>query len=528
MTCDSWLSIYEKALFSWHQNKLDEAEQLLNDLSSVLTKPVLKVELFRAYVCRDRGNYLSEIGILYNLFHIFTDSQDRKLLADAWSLLGAALRMLGECRLAVEAFLKASVLEPSSKQKLVECSNAIFVANYVDGFSVEQFLQLYSRYRRLLKDLIIVPYKNVVWQHNKIRVGYVSADLRTHPVAEYIRVMLTLYDSEKFRIYVYQLNPQSDSVTVALNDGVSIWRDTHTMDWEGIASAIREDEIDILVDLSGHTSGNVLPVFAYQPAPIQLSGIGYFNSTGIAEITGFLSDQYCSESDTSSYFTERLIRLQYSHFCYQPFKVFPEVREAPFKRNGFITFGCFNHFSKVTDKILQCWHNILLLVPNSRLLIKHSLLGSEEGCRYVERRMRLVGMPMERVEFRGFSDSYLAEYNDMDIALDTSPYNGGVTTCEALYMGVPVVTLVGDRHGARFGYSFLANLGLEELAAKDYGEYVSLAVKLSQDEKLIQWMHENLRCLMKKSPLMDQKKYMDDLETMYKRLYAHKGEKLCR
>ena len=285
-----------------------------------------------------------------------------------------------------------------------------------------------------------------------------------------------------------------------------------------IAQAVRADEIDILVELGGHTAGNALPVFAYRAAKVQICGIGYFNSTGISECDGFLSDVYCSPAEHSPYFTERLLQLPHTHFCYQPYKKFPEPVPPPCRQNNYITFGSFNNFAKVNDGMLCLWRELLQQVPNSRLLLKHQLLGTEEGREYTLSRLRKLQLPIERIELRSYSADYLREYGDMDIALDTSPYPGGLTTCEALYMGVPVVTLTGNRHGARFGKSFLCNLGLGELVAESPEQYVNIARTLAGDGELLTALRQTLRRMMLASPLMDSRMYMQDVENLYRQI----------
>ena len=190
----------------------------------------------------------------------------------------------------------------------------------------------------------------------------------------------------------------------------------------------------------------------------------------------------------------------------------------PCLRKGYITFGSFNNFAKVKDGVLLLWGQILERVPEARLLLKHSLFDSEEGRQYAMQRLHRLGLPLTRIDMRGFSVDYLEQYHDIDIALDSTPYQGGLTTCEALYMGVPVVTLIGNRHGARFGYSFLANIGLTELAADSPQAYVSIAVQLCKDRTLLQRLRQTLRIMMQRSPLMDRIQYMQGMETLYKTL----------
>lgn len=511
---------YQQVFSLWQQKKLVEAEQLLQNFWQQSGMKSLRGMLLMAYILRDRQKYVSEVKVLEELLERFAGSGEENLLADAWSILGSALRMLGESGLSVEAFKKSVELEPDKEQKLVECSNALFSANAIDGVTAEYMQSLYALYRKLLADLAIEPYPVAGWKHKKIRVGYLSADLRDHAVAQFVRPLFCQYDKARFSVYGYSLVLRPDGVTNALRQGCDVWRDVSDCSLSEIAQQIRADEVDVLVDLAGHSAENALPVFAYRPASVQISGIGYFNSTGMQEMQGFLSDRYCSPEEHSPYFTEKLLRLPQSHFCYQPFSAFPPVGQASCLEKGYVTFGCFNNFAKVNDEMLLVWKEILLRVPDSHLLLKHSLLGTEEGLSYTQQRFERLGMPMERIEFRGLSRDYLEQYNDMDIALDTSPYPGGLTTCEALYMGVPVVTLKGNRHGARFGYSFLANLGLQELVAEDAEGYVDIAVKIAGDSELLSLLRANLRRMMKASPLMDSDAYMRAVEDLYQQLLA--------
>lgn len=517
-TQKDFVAVYKKAYGLWQQKKLTEAERTLQEFWHNDRDKTLRSMLLMAYILRDQKKYVSEIKCLQELLQIFDETDNKDLLADGWSVLGSALRMLGESELSVTAFEKSVELEPDNWQKLVECSNAIFTANAIDGVTSEFMEQLYRKYRAILTKLDIVPYTQTQWCHNCMRIGYISADLRDHAVGQFVKPLFCQYDSSRFAVYAYALNEMDDGVTAVLKSGGAIWRNMNGKSCQEIAAQIHNDEIDILVDLAGHTANNVLPVMAWKPATVQLSGIGYFNSTGLQEIQGFLSDVYCSESEVSPYFTEKLLRLPRSHFCYQPFTQFLDVEQPPCLTNGYVTFGCFNNFAKVNDRLLLMWKDILTAVPHSRLLLKHSLLGTEEGISYTLARLKKLGVPLERIELRGLSKDYLRQYNDMDIALDTSPYPGGLTTCEALYMGVPVVTLKGNRHGARFGYSFLSNLGLQELVADSEREYVDIAIKIAGDAELLVLLREKLRLMMQSSPLMDSKMYMNELEELYNNL----------
>ena len=515
---NDFLQIYTYSLNLYKNNLLDEAWNSITSWEEKTGTRALLSMLLKAYILRQQKKYVSEIDLLCDLLSLFENDADKPRLSVAWNMLGSALRMLGESDLSLGAFIKSAEIEPNNEKKLVEISNAIFVANDIENISAAEMQSMYTLYRSILELLSVHPYPKPEWNHEKIRIGYISADLRSHAVGQFVRPLLFSYDANLFDVYVYQINKSCDDVTKDLQKSAVMWRDTADFSFRDIAAQIREDEIDVLVDLGGHTAGNSLPVFAYRPAKKQISGIGYFNSTGINECDGFLSDVYCSPNSVSPYFTEKLLRLPYTHFCYQPYKVFPDISTPPCLKNGFITFGSFNNFAKINNGMLTLWREILIRVPNSRLVLKHILLGTEEGLTYTKKRLSALGMDLSRIEFRDYSADYLQQYNDIDIALDTSPYTGGVTTCEALYMGVPVVTLKGNRHGGNFGYSFLVNIGLDELAADTQDDYVNLAVGLSNDVILLQALRKKLRGMMEKSPLMDSVGYMNALEDIYREI----------
>ncbi len=520
MNTGEFLAVYERALACYKEGDCDDAWQIITDFEQQHSMKTLLGHLLKAYILRTRKQYVSEVSLLNDLVRDFADSEDKKRLADAYSLLGAAYRMLGQSEAAVAAFVRSAQLEPITGRKLTEISNALFAANAIEDLPAAKMQELYAAYRHDLQEMAVKAYPKPTWHHAKIRVGYLSADLRDHAVGQFVRPFFFHYNPADFEVFVYQLNKDSDFVTEDLHSAPVHWRDLAGAEFAEIAQVIHEDEVDVLVELGGHTAGNALPVFAYRPARVQLSGIGYFNSTGIYECDGFLSDIYCAPEEISSYFTEKLLRLPHTHFCYQPYKTFPKVSPPPCLQNSYITFGSFNNFAKVNDGMLRLWREILLRVTNSRLILKHQLLGTEEGRAYTLNRLKKLQLPIERIELRPYAKDYLQEYADMDIALDTAPYPGGLTTCEALYMGVPVVVLSGNRHGARFGKSFLSNLGLAELAAETADQYVNIAVAMAGDQELLLALRQSLRRMMQTSPLMDAQGYMQDMEHLYRKILA--------
>ena len=369
-----------------------------------------------------------------------------------------------------------------------------------------------DEYKKILAD--VKPYPKKFYAHEKIRVGFVSADFHFHAAINWSWSLLTRLDKNIFDVCLYSSDKKSDVVTEHLRTAAGTWRDVKNFSDEQVAELIRADEIDILFDLSGHTNGNRLRAAAYRPASVQVSGIGYMNSTGLDAFDYFLSDETCAGDE--NFFTEKLIKLPHSHFCYEPPTKLEPATYPPCVKNKFVTFGCFNHFAKVTDSTLIAWKKILDAVPDSRLLLKHKIFNTSDGKNFVGERLKSLGFDLSRVEMRPFTtDRPLAEYNDVDIALDTFPYTGGVTTCEALYMDVPVVSLYGQRHGSRFGLSILKNVGLEELAVDSYDDYIARAVMLAGDWELLTLLRKNLRTMMEKSPLMDWKLYLREIQAAF-------------
>ena len=287
------------------------------------------------------------------------------------------------------------------------------------------------------------------------------------------------------------------------------------------AKIIDDDKVDILVDLSGHSQDSCLPILAHKPAPVQVCALGYTATTGFNAVDYFLSDSLCAPENPTSNFTEKILRLNPCSLCYAPDLVHempePELR-APVLKNGFITFGSFNNFAKVSDDVLYVWRAILDAVPNSRLILKGKIFSLDDGIAIVKERFAKMNLPLDRMEFRPYSPDYLEQYRDIDIALDTFPYTGGTTTCEALYMGVPVVTCRGKTHGSRLSASILFAAGVAELVANSPMDYVRKTVQLSRRMELVVAYHVGLREHVKKSALMDGQRYMHELEKIYRRI----------
>lgn len=378
-----------------------------------------------------------------------------------------------------------------------------------------------------------------------IRIGYISRDFRHHAMGYFLAPLLRCFDRKNTVVFAY-MTGEGDQVTRKLRRLGAAFTDVAEMNPEQTARRIAEDKLDALVDLSGHSQENALPVLAYRPAPVILSGLGFLHTSGLAAVDYHLTDRIMTpapsadsrarESRMQTAFSEKLLYVDegipprerqndfYPLFCYAPVEKMP-LPAAPAARLGKpVTFGCLNNYAKITDRTLLLWRTIMEKAPDSRLVLQDKLasLPNFTGRQFILRRLGALGFDTARIECRPYSPDYLKTYGDIDIALDTEPYNGGATTCEALYMGVPVVTLAGHSPAARVGASLLFAAGCPELISTSGKEYISLAVRLAGDRPRLDDYRRNLRSRMERSPLMDGKRYAAAMEALCRRAYKEK------
>lgn len=358
----------------------------------------------------------------------------------------------------------------------------------------------------------------------RLRIGYLSPDLRDHAIASFMEGPLAHHDRAAFDIFCYGPSPTHDAVSKRLRSHAKHWIDVSRMPDSALVSRIRADGIDILVELSGHTAGTRLHALARRAAPIHVSYLGYPATTGMptidARIVDSLTDPPGEPADSLS--TERLIRLDPCFLCYSPPRDAPDPSPPPHTTTGHVTFGSLNAVPKLSEAALDTWAGILAAVPNSRLILKARPLGSPTTQANILKPFTTRGIDPSRINFRGHSDSasaHLSTYHQIDIALDPFPYTGTTTTCEALHMGVPVVTLAGGAHAGRVGVSLLTQVGLQDLIADSPDAYTRTAAAIAADTVRLAALRTSLRPTLAASPLCNPQAFTRRLEAAYRALH---------
>lgn len=444
-------------------------------------------------------------------------------LSLVYSSLAGCLRSQGKLAEAIECYEKGL---SDADDDIVLHSNYLLALHYVPEQNPAKNFDEHKKWvvRHIKKEGAFLK-EDIEYNADKVlRIGYVSADFRMHSVAYFLSPLFKSHDKENFIIYCYSNVLKPDQTTQMLKKHVDFWRDTVNLSDEEMVDSIRADKIDILVDLSGHTAGNRLPVFAKKPAPIQVTWLGYPDTTGLKAMDYRISDALADPAGLDTAYTEELHRIKDCFVCYEALDDSPPVLPSPFKQNKYITFGSFNNLSKINDKVINVWASVLKQVPESRLLIKNPGLTD----RLVRDRYLALfesnGIAPEQVELKGLSTTtmeHLAEYNNIDIALDTFPYNGTTTTCEALWMGVPVLTLTGNTHENCVGRSLLTAVGLSEWVAETTDEYITLAASFSDSLENLAQQRQGMRDKMRDSVLCDGASFTGKMESGYRDMWKN-------
>lgn len=443
------------------------------------------------------------------------EAQARKALvlrpdfAEAWNNLGTALSEQGRFAEAINCYQRALAVNPNQQEaKHNAGSGSLFLLLYRDDLTPEQIVNAHRQWGQQFEPPALpcpVP------RGDKLRIGFISGDFREHSVMYFAEPLLEKLNRQQFDIVCYANQSTEDGVTQRIKALPLLWRQVSALSDDALCEQIKHDKIHILIDLSGHSKGHRLYALAKKPAPIMATWLGYSFTTGLPAFDYRISDNYADpETSATAQHTEQLAYLPCSQFNYRPNADAPEVNTLPALHNGFITFGSLNNVQKLNRSVVSAWSQILLSIPNSRLILHNKLLIDAGVAGRIRGLFEAFGVDIQRLDFRPFSVYHLKTYHEIDIALDTFPYNGATTSCEALWMGVPVLSLAGNSSVSRMGVSILSAVGMEPWLANSVDEYINLAQQHSASLNSLALLRAGLRQQLLQSRLCDEERFAND------------------
>jgi protein O-GlcNAc transferase len=518
----------ERALELEPDNKLARVD--LGSVLKALGQNEAAIEAYDAALALDPDQAVpwAGKGIVYHTMGRLEDCircQERALEVDptfsaALNNLGLALLSIGRIDVALKRFRK--VVDEHGNPGVF--SNLLFSMHYLENVTPETLLRRHRRYDFYVhgkKRFKPPPHTNSPDPERPLKVGYVSGDFAVHPVGFFVSSVITRHDKRQFKSFCYSGRANEDYVGQRIKTHADQFRRSVDMSDPVLIERIREDEIDILIDLSGHTAANRLVTFAHKPAPVQATWAGYVGTTGLKAMDWLIADRFHVPPHLEAFHSERVYRMPHGYICYEPFIMAPSVGPLPALQNGFVTFCSFPNPAKINRGTIATWARILAAVPNARLRLSYKWMSAKLSVERIHGAFAEHGIDVSRVMLEGGGDpkTMMDSYNASDIGLDTFPYSGGLTTCEALWMGIPVVTYPGDRFESRHSFSHLSNAGLTETTARDFDDYVRLAVELARDLPRLADMRLNLRPRMAASPLCDPDQFVRDLESGFRTMW---------
>lgn len=468
------------------------------------------------------GVVLRQIGKLTEALSCFQQALSLKPdQVGFYNNVGLTYKDLGRIPEAIEYYHQALQRKPEAWIH----SNLIFALHYTtqDDLLCHEYQKFNDLYVKPLEPHSSPPLILRDSTSEKLKVGYISADWYDHAVAHVFEPILAHHDHHQFEIFCYYNHVKSDAVTLHLQRYADHWINCVNLSDVTLAEKIKQDRIDILVDLSGHTAGNRLLVFARKPAPVQVTYLGYPSTTGLTSINYRITDHSMDpEGLTEAFHSETLVRMPKSCFCYHPINNSFPVHQRPVLPKHTLTFGSLNAYYKFNPQLFTLWASILKAVPDSELFLKNKSLNDPNTQQTLLEQFAQLGIPSSRLrlEIGSPSPTHLMAYHQIDIALDSYPFTGGITTFEALWMGVPVVTLVGNRPVSRQGLSILSTLGLTECIAYTPEEYLQICIHLANNPEYLQQLRKEMRSKMQASSLMDGAGLTRQLEDIYQTLWT--------
>jgi predicted O-linked N-acetylglucosamine transferase (SPINDLY family) len=469
---------------------------------------------------------LSNLGVCYYELERLEEAKEKfqaalarnPAVAAIWNNMGAIQIEQGDADASVEAYEEAIRRDNSYSQAYC---NRLMNEQYRPVVTPEKLLELSRGWDKLYSPH---PAPQLPGRPRNpgepVRVGFVSPDLCRAPVGYFICGMLRFLDRREISTFVYSTTPRIDDLSADIKRHVSLWRDVRAFSDDKLLTTIRADQVDVLFDLAGHTKGNRLRVFARRAAPVQATWAGYVGTTGIGAMDYILADRWQIPEEFEQFYTERVLRMEHDYVCYEPPPYSPPVGPLPAERNGYVTFGGFHNVGKAGALSVATWAKVLHAVPDSKLVLAYKKLNDPVVEARLRRRFDEAGIPRERVIVEGSTPHWtlLNRYNDVDIGLDSRPYSGGLTTLEAMWMGVPVVTVPGRTFAGRHSLTHLTNAGFPELAAPDEEGYVGLAAELSRDLPRLAEYRRTLRPRLVDSPIMNPRAFAREFTALMQRL----------
>jgi protein O-GlcNAc transferase len=431
---------------------------------------------------------------------------------------GEALMAAGRVSEARENFERAVSI---SKGRCGQAfSNLLLSMNYDPDVSSRRLFEKHVEFGRVFNEAPLPREWSEPGSGRKVRIGYVSADFCNHPAARFMEPLIVNHDDRLFEVFCYSDAVKPDFVTKRLKNACPNWRDiSHSKDGSAL-EVIRNDRVDILVDCAGHTGGNRLGLFAKKPAALHLSSFGYPATTGLAAMDYYMTDAVLDPGEDADRYTEKLLRIAPCFCCYKPLPDAPVAGHSPAAKNGFVTFGSLHTLARLNDRVIELWSAVLKSIPDSRLrIIRTTLSGKIRN--NLESKFSSHGVDPRRIDMTNEIplNGHLSLYHTIDISLDTFPWSGHTTACESLWMGVPVVTLHGDRHAGRMVSSVLTVLGLTDWIGRSVGQYLSIAIKKAGAIEALISLRSRLRDIMTASDLCNAEKYAGKVEALYKRIW---------
>lgn len=529
---DKALNLIKRAIINY-----PKAASYYNNLGLACHKKGLHDEAVRAYrkalevdpayseahnnlgtLLKDKGDLIGAVACFEAATRINTG------FSVAYYNLGTVLNDQGYIPAAIVAYKKALSINPGFVQAH---SNLLYTLHFSDSMLPIDIFREHQAWEAAHTRSFTKVQRDLNGDKDserKLNIGYVSPDFRTHSVAFFLEDVLAHHNRKQVRVFCYSSTGKPDDFTHRFRELADVWRDIANISDDEAAQIIKKDKIDILVDLAGHTRNSRILIFARKPAPVQVTWLGYPDTTGLSTMDYRLTDTIADPpgiADTLA--TETLVRLDDGFLCYRPSGESYPISPSPVLSSGIVTFGSFNNNAKISEKTVALWARILSRVPGSRLKLKSRSFADFGTRKHILERFHSHGIPSDRIWFEGYRVSlkeHFLLYGSVDIALDTFPYNGTTTTCEALWMGVPVITLLGNSHVSRVGASLLHQVGLDELIASSEEEYVEKTVALSKDIDLLVELRSSLRGHLAESPLLDAEAFSAKIEAAFQRMWG--------